>query len=90
MPPGHALLNTWLICPHQAARRYIIRDLPFEQAPEMKTGIAIHDAIAAFLGKGVELPTEYRLYTSLLQPLTLHKIKPERKLAMGRARLRRR
>lgn len=82
MSLNYTLLNTWEICPHQAARRYIIKDLPFDQTSEMQVSIAIHEAIAAFLGKGVELPTDYRLYTSLLQPLTLHRIEPERKLAI--------
>ena len=43
---SYSFLNTWAICPHQAARKYIVKDLPREpETPEMAWGNAVHEAM---------------------------------------------
>jgi PD-(D/E)XK nuclease superfamily len=74
---SYTLLNTWAICPHQAARRYIIKDLPFEETLAMVEGKVAHEAIAKFIAGGPE-PEKY---ADLVRPLA-GKCKPERKLAI--------
>jgi PD-(D/E)XK nuclease superfamily len=77
MSLSYTLLNTWAICPHQAARRYIIKDLPFEETLAMVEGKVAHEAIAKFIAGGPE-PEKY---ADLVRPLA-GKCKPERKLAI--------
>jgi hypothetical protein len=74
---SYTLLNTWAICPHQAARRYIIKDIPFESTLAMEEGRRAHEEIAKFIEGG---PTP-EPYTNLVRPL-VGKCKPERKLAI--------
>jgi PD-(D/E)XK nuclease superfamily len=74
---SYTLLNTWAICPHQAARRYIIKDIPFEATPAMEEGRRAHEDIAKFIAGGPDPQT----YADLVRPL-VGKCKPERKLAI--------
>lgn len=80
MSLSYTLLNTWATCPHQAARRYIIKDIPYETDDERSSG-AIHESIASYL-KGAPLPEDCTQYASLLESLLPHNIKPEQKFAI--------
>lgn len=82
-------LNTWEnICPHQAARRFIVKDLPREpETPEMKWGNEVHDAMEKRLYKVRDLTPEmpYEHFVKQVKDLVTQ---PEMKLgvtAEGRA-----
>lgn len=49
-------LNTYLICPHQMFRRYVKKDLPFKETPEMRRGNEVHTAFEYRVGGGKPLP----------------------------------
>lgn len=56
-------LNTYRnICPHQAYRRYILKDVKYVSTPAMEAGNAVHTAMENRVGKGKVLPDEYRQY----------------------------
>lgn len=44
------------ICPHQAYRRYIAKDVPFVKTPEMEWGNEVHSAFEYRVGGGKPLP----------------------------------
>jgi hypothetical protein len=78
---SYAFLSAWRTCPHQAARRYIIKDIPYQSDDKRSSGKAIYKSIASYL-KGAPLPEVCTQYASLLEPLLPHNIKPEQKLAI--------
>jgi hypothetical protein len=79
---SYSLLNTWAICPHQAARRYIIKDLPFESTPAMEEGRRAHEQLANYiLGHPNALAADLQRHENLVMPL-VGRCKPERKLAI--------
>jgi hypothetical protein len=75
---SYTLLNGWRICPHQAARRYIIKDIPYETDEKRNTGKEVHEAIAKFISGRGGLDNAW--LTRLLKPLV--GTKPECKLAI--------
>jgi hypothetical protein len=44
---SYTMLNTWLICPHQMARRYIVKDIPYEESAAAKAGNELHAEMEA-------------------------------------------
>lgn len=70
MIASFSFLNTWAICPHQAARRYIIKDLPRqEESKEMAWGNEVHRAMEQRLGPSkIKLP-ENMPYESFCAPI---------------------
>jgi PD-(D/E)XK nuclease superfamily len=80
MSLSYTLLNTWAICPHQAARRFIIKDIPYETDAKRNTGYETHEAIANHIRGRFRLPENYRQYEPLVAPLV--GTKPECKLAI--------
>lgn len=52
----YTMLNTYEICPHQCFRRYIKKDLPYKETPEMKWGNEIHTAFEHRVGGHAQLP----------------------------------
>jgi hypothetical protein len=52
MTLSYTLLSTWAICPHQAARRYIIKDIPYEGTPAMAEGKEIRASLAKYIEGG--------------------------------------
>ena len=79
---SYTLLNTWTTCPHQAARRYIIKDLPREpQTPEMKRGNDVHSAMEQRLRVKQALPNDMP-YEHHVAPLDACTVTPEQKLGV--------
>ena len=71
---SYTLLNTWDICPHQAARRYIIKDLPREpETKEMRWGNAVHRAMENRVKHKTALPDEmpYEVHAAPLDQCTV-------------------
>lgn len=57
------ILNTYKnICPHQAYRRYIKRDIPYSETPAIAKGNAIHKALELRVGSNTRLPDDMASY----------------------------
>jgi hypothetical protein len=84
---SYSLLNTWAICPHQCYRRYIKKDLPYVETPEMAYGNVVHKAMEQRL-RGTPLPDNLQKHEPLVIPIenvtkiAPLKIEPELKLGM--------
>ena len=81
---SYTLLNTWGICPHQAMRKYIAKDLP----PETKTqaqldGTAGHQAVEARVRHKTPLPPAMARWEALVAPLDKCTVEPEQKLGVA-------
>lgn len=84
---SYSFLNTWHTCPHQAARKYIIKDLGKEpESPEMSYGNLVHKAFENRLktgqwGPGVseQLQKEFEPFA---KPLDDKGVKPEQMLGI--------
>lgn len=80
---SYSFLNTYLICPHQAFRRYITKDLPREpETPEQKFGNEVHEAMEKRLRNKTPLP-ETMPYEHFAAPLDQCTVTPEQKLGMA-------
>lgn len=82
---SYTFLNTWGICPHQAARKYIIKDLPKEpESPEMVYGNDVHNAMEKRLDPTAPLPLadRFQAYEPFAKALDGRGVKPELKLGM--------
>lgn len=51
----YTILNSYRNCPHQMFRRYIKKDQPFVETPEMKWGNEVHSAFEYRVGSGKPL-----------------------------------
>lgn len=59
---SYTLLSTFRnICPHQAFRRYIKKDIPYVETPQMKRGNDVHTAME-LRGGGKPLPADMETY----------------------------
>lgn len=77
------LLNTYRnICPHQAYRRYIRKDLPFVETPQMAFGNKVHSALELRVGGGKPLPQDMQQWERFAAPLAGAKAKVEQKLGI--------
>lgn len=85
-PPiaSYTFLSTWLICPHQAFRRYIAKDLPREpQTPQMAWGNEVHEAMQKRLRNKMPLPTVMVQYEKWCAPLDVTHLEPEMELGVN-------
>ena len=83
---SYTLLNTWDIWPHQAARRYIIKDLPREAPTQaMKDGIEVHEAMEQRLRNKRPLPAHLAQHERHAAPLDACTVTPEQKLGVTKA-----
>lgn len=64
----YSILNTYKNCPHQMARRYIVKDQPFVETPEMKWGNEIHSAFEYRVSGGKPLPQNMEQWESFAKP----------------------
>lgn len=71
------------ICPYQAYRTYIVRDIPYVETPERKAGNKAHEALALRVG-GKPLPEHMQEYEPFAAPLDRHPAKAEGKIAITR------
>jgi hypothetical protein len=82
---SYTFLNTWSICNHQAARKYIIKDLPKEpESPEMKYGNDVHNAMEKRLDPTAPHPLVDRFaqYEPFAAALDGRGVVPEMKLGI--------
>lgn len=77
------MLNTYRnICPHQAYRRYIKKDLPFVESEAMQFGNKVHSALELRVGGGKPLPQDMQQWERFAAPLAGAKAKAEQKLGI--------
>lgn len=85
---SYSFLNTWATCAHQAARKYIIKDLPKEpESPEMKWGNEVHKAMELRLkhgnvSNGYQFPPSMAAYEPFAAALDGRGVKPEQMLGI--------
>jgi hypothetical protein len=82
---SYTFLNTWKICPHQAARKYIIKDLPKErESPEMAYGNDVHNAMEKRLDPTAPHPLvdRFAAYEPFCAALDGRGVVPEMKLGI--------
>lgn len=83
---SYSFLNKWVICPHQAARKYIVKDLPREpESPEMAWGNAVHSAMEHRLKHKTPLPGNMQAYEVWCIGLDKCIVAPEQKLGVTAA-----
>jgi CRISPR/Cas system-associated exonuclease Cas4 (RecB family) len=79
---SYSVLNKFLQCPHEAWHRYVLKDVPYAETPQMELGNEVHTALENRL-KGKPLPREYDRYEFFAQPLGRYEgIQPEMKLGV--------
>lgn len=79
---SYTFLNTWTICPHQCARRYIIKDIAFEKTKEMIWGEEVHWAIEGRITGKKPLPENMKQWEPLMIPLDDRPVKVEMSLGI--------
>lgn len=79
----YTLLNTWEICPHQCARRYILKDIPFEKTEAMEEGSRVHKAMEERIRRKVPLPADLVAHEQHVAPLDKCHVRPEQKLGIA-------
>lgn len=52
----YTILSSYKNCPHQMSRRYIVKDQPYVESPEMKWGNDVHSAFEYRIGSRKPLP----------------------------------
>ena len=77
------MLSTYGNCPHQAYRRYIVRDQKYVETPEMKWGNDVHSAFEYRVGSGKPLPLNMQQWEHFAQPFDGHKVAVEQKLGIA-------
>ena len=61
-------LNSYKNCPHQFFRRYLLKDQPYVESPEMKWGNDVHSAFEHRVGSRKPLPETMRQWESFAAP----------------------
>ena len=77
------LLSTYGNCPHQMYRRYIARDQPYEETPEMKWGNDVHTAFEHRVGSKKPLPTTMLQWECFAAPFDGSVVAVEQKLGIS-------
>jgi len=79
----YTILNTYKNCPHQMARKYIVRDQEYVETPEMAWGNAIHSAFEFRVGSGKPLPLDMQQWENFAKPFDGQSAKVEQKLGIS-------
>lgn len=79
---SYTILNTYKNCPHQMARRYIVRDQPYVETPEIKWGNKVHEAFEFRVGGRKVLPTDMQQWEQFAVPFDGKTVQVEQKLGM--------
>jgi hypothetical protein len=64
----YSILNAYKNCPHQMARRYVIKDQPFIETPEMAWGNKVHSAMELRVGGKKPLPVDMQQWEQFCTP----------------------
>lgn len=70
------------VCPYQAYRVYVARNIPYVETPERKRGNDMHTAFEHRIGAGKPLPADYRDHEPLAQAFDGYGAKVELKLGV--------
>jgi hypothetical protein len=82
---SYTMLHTYEnICPHQAYRRYVKRDIPYASTPAMDYGNRVHEAFELRIGTGKPLPIDFQIWEPFAVPFDGLKAKTELKVAIDR------
>jgi hypothetical protein len=79
---SYSFLNKFLQCPHEAWHRYVLKDVPYVETPQMKFGNEVHTAMEHRL-KGKPLPKLLERYEFFIEPLKRYSVQPEMKLGVN-------
>lgn len=83
---SYSFLNCYAdVCPYQAYRVYIKRDIPYEETPERKKGNDTHKAFEHRIGSGKPLPADMRQHEPIAAAFDGLGAKTELKAAVDRA-----
>jgi len=66
---SHSLLHSYDICPYQAYRTYVVRDIPWEATPAKDFGNAAHKALELRLSARIRLPKDFAKHEGLVLPI---------------------
>src|SRR5580692_1273233 len=80
---SYSLLNQFNICPYQCFRRYVKKDIPYSETPEMAWGNKVHSAMEYRVG-GKPLPAEMQQWEPLVAPIAARGGKAEMKMGVTR------
>lgn len=81
---SYTILKTYKdTCPHQMFRRYIVKDQPYVETPEMKRGNDIHTAFEHRLRGGKRLPLDMSSWEGFAVPFDGHNLIIEEKLGIN-------
>jgi hypothetical protein len=64
----YSILNAYKNCAHQMARRYVIKDQPFVETPEMAWGNKVHSAMELRVGAKQPLPVDMQQWEQFCTP----------------------
>lgn len=78
------MLSAYRNCPHQMYRRYIKKDQPYVETPEMRYGNDVHTAFEHRVGSRKPLPAEMQKWESFAHALDERGAVVEQKLAITR------
>lgn len=79
---SYTLLDTFEnVCPHQAYRRYVKKDIKYVESGAARWGNQVHTALEYRLG-GKPLPPEMQQWEPLVEPLASRKATAEQKLGI--------
>ena len=80
---SYTFLHTYsAVCPHQAYRRYILKDQPYSETPAMKWGNDVHTAFEFRLTGRKPLPETMRQWEHFAIPFDGRNVRPEQKLGL--------
>jgi len=66
----YTMLSAYKNCGHAMFRRYIKKDIPYVETPEMKWGNDVHTAFEHRVGSGKPLPTTMQQWESFASPFS--------------------
>lgn len=79
----YTMMNTYAnVCPHQAFRKYVKKDVPYKATPAMDYGNKVHEAFEFRIGAGKPLPVEMQQWEQFAKPFDGKNAKTEIKLAI--------
>lgn len=82
---SYTMLHTYEnICPHQAYRRFIKKDIPFQETDAMRKGNEAHSALEYRLSGGKPLPPHMQQYEPIVAPLADRGAKAEEWVGINR------
>lgn len=80
---SYTLLNLYEhICPHQAMRKYVKKDLPFRETVEMKWGTDVHSAFERRLRDKTPLPPNMQQWEGFALPFDGREVLVEEKMGV--------